>query len=101
MPQLNLETVKSHLVIDADVVDDDDLLLDNIAAAEMHIQNATRRDLNAEFPDGWPAPLTQAAKMLVAHFYTNREASVVGIKLDELPLGVSALIAPYRSFSAE
>lgn len=39
--------------------------------------------------------LDQACLMLVAHWYANREA-VAGGALSEIPLGVQALIGPYR-----
>lgn len=41
-----------------------------------------------------PEPVRIAIKMLIAHWYANREA--VGGSVQELPLGVSALIAPFR-----
>ena len=43
------------------------------------------------------APLTHAIKMLSAHFYENRRAVVVGTgSAIEIPLGVKAIINPYR-----
>lgn len=41
-----------------------------------------------------PAALKAAALLIVGHLYANREA--VGEALTELPLGVAALITPYR-----
>lgn len=41
-----------------------------------------------------PAALKAAILLLVGHWYANREA--VGEAMAELPLGVAALIAPYR-----
>lgn len=43
---------------------------------------------------GCPAPVRTAILMLVAHWYGSREA--VGPASSELPLGVAALIAPWR-----
>ena len=42
-----------------------------------------------------PEPLRVALLMLIGHFYQNREAVSAG-GMAELPLAVSALIAPYR-----
>lgn len=42
-------------------------------------------------PDG----IKTAAKMMVAHWYENREATV-NAEMRELPMGVSQLLAPYR-----
>ena len=42
-------------------------------------------------------PLTHAIKMLAAHYYENRRAVVVGtLSAVEIPLGVKAIINPYR-----
>lgn len=41
-----------------------------------------------------PAPLVHAIKLLAAHWYENREA--VGKVQSALPMGVAALISPYR-----
>ena len=42
-------------------------------------------------------PLTHAIKMLSAHYYENRRAVVVGAtSAIEIPLGVKAIINPYR-----
>lgn len=41
-------------------------------------------------------PVVHAIKMLVAHYYENRRAAVVGTLTSEMPLGVSALLNPYR-----
>ena len=41
-------------------------------------------------------PILHAIKMLVAHYYENRRAVVVGTYTTEMPLGVAALLNPYR-----
>lgn len=41
-----------------------------------------------------PEAVKTAIKMLAAHWYANREA--VGVAMQEVPLGVTALLAPYR-----
>lgn len=43
-----------------------------------------------------PAPLRQAILLLATHWFENREPVSIGDKAGELPLSVSALIAPYR-----
>ena len=45
-----------------------------------------------------PEPIRQALLLLVGHFYENREAVVVGQTPTDLPLGVDALLFPYRIF---
>lgn len=43
-----------------------------------------------------PSDLIEAIKLLVGHFYANREGVVLGVSAVSLPLGIEALIAPYR-----
>ncbi len=43
-----------------------------------------------------PTPIRQAMLLMVGHLYENREASTVGPAITELPMGVEALLAPYR-----
>ena len=45
-----------------------------------------------------PDPIQEAIKQLAAHFYENREATLVGVSAQELPLGVADLINPYRAW---
>lgn len=47
--------------------------------------------------DECPQSLLQAALMMVAHYYTNREAVTVGVEAAELPLGFCQLCRPFRS----
>ena len=54
---------------------------------------------DAGFASGWaalPHDLTQAVLLLAAHFHENRHA--VGADQSALPLGVEALLAPFRPF---
>lgn len=48
-------------------------------------------------PQTVPQPLLQAMRLLVGHFYENREASVIGTSAVALPFAVDALLAPYRT----
>jgi hypothetical protein len=40
---------------------------------------------------------TQAVLLLTEHYYNNRGASSVGVTVQEIPLGVDALLAPQRA----
>lgn len=46
-----------------------------------------------------PQPVKQAMLLLAGNWYENRENSIVGPSVAELPFGVKALLAPYRIFS--
>ena len=43
-----------------------------------------------------PAPIMHAIKLLVGHWYQNREAVSVGVAVAELPRAVKALLDPFR-----
>ena len=47
-----------------------------------------------------PGPVVAAMKLLVGHWYENRENSLVGVSVNELPMGVTALLANYRFWVA-
>lgn len=46
--------------------------------------------------DAPATPVVHAIKMLVAHYYENRRAVITGTTSIEIPLGVAALLNPYR-----
>lgn len=45
-----------------------------------------------------PEPIRAAILLIVGHLYENREAVIVGQAPSELPMGVEALLYPYRVF---
>lgn len=44
-----------------------------------------------------PEPIKHACKMLVSHYYENRESLALGTIITRIPETVDALLAPYRS----
>lgn len=46
--------------------------------------------------DDVPSAIKQAAKMLIAHWFENREASISGTIISEVPLGPRTLLTPFR-----
>ena len=46
-----------------------------------------------------PDAILQAMKLMLAHWYENREAVVTGVAAQDVPLTVKALLAPYRYVS--
>ena len=46
-----------------------------------------------------PEPLREAILLLSAHWYENREATLVGLSAQSLPYGVDAVINQYRVWS--
>jgi uncharacterized phiE125 gp8 family phage protein len=49
---------------------------------------------------GWPEDVKQAVRLLVAHWYANREAVVVGDSVSPLPMAVDALLGTHRRMFA-
>lgn len=100
---LDLALVKQHLRVDGDV--EDLLIQDYIDAAISTFTTWTNRTLVAP-GDPLPDPVgnamlmtksvEQGARLLVGHWYANREAVVAGVSAVELPLGTQALWKPYR-----
>lgn len=74
--------------------DDDALIQGKIDAAESWIG----KFVTPPWPPTDPAPgaLLEAIKLLAAHLYENREASLVGVTSQDLPFGLLDLITPYR-----
>ncbi len=99
MSQLAPAAIKPHLAIAAGDTGDDQLIQDYIDAAEAWVIKHLRRDLDAEFSGGWPAPILQAVRLLVAHWYTHRETVAVGAMV-EIPFGTAQMLAPYRDLGA-
>jgi len=46
--------------------------------------------------DDVPKPLRQAILLLISHLYSNREALLIGVNAQELPMGVQYLLNPHR-----
>lgn len=93
MPVIPLADIKAHLNITTNL--DDTLIADKLAAAEAWVDAYTGGALT----ESSPAPLKEAARMLAAHLYENREASLVGVTADALPFGLMDMLTPYRAWA--
>ena len=99
--------MKDHLNITADLgTDDDALILRMVAAAQGYIERLLGFAIETTYPPaGTPAVLTvppalvQCVCMLAAHWYENREATLVGVTAQELPFGVWEIVREYREYS--
>lgn len=94
--QVSLDDLKQHLNLDGDA--DDALLTSKIAAAEAYVDAFLDVKLDEYEADSLPvpAPIIAAIMMVAAHLYENREATLVGVNGQILPLGVHELLSPYR-----
>lgn len=91
MAILTLEDAKLALRIDH--AHEDVLIQGYIDAADAWVSRVTGKSF-----DPAPADVKQAARMLVAHWYDNREAASEKA-MQAVPFGVRALIANHRSFA--
>lgn len=92
---VTLGDMKAHLSLTADFGDADDMLITNkIAAATAHVELATGVIFD-EINDV-PEDLREAVRLLAAHLYENREATIFGVSVAPIPLGFDDLIRPHR-----
>lgn len=98
MSVITVEDAKAHMNVTTDA--DDDLIAGKIGAAEAWIGKFVGFALDdAEaFPDGTPEPIREATRQLVAYWYEQREAVLIGITADEVPFGVVDLLNPFREW---
>ncbi len=89
MPIVTTADMKAHLGITLET--DDDLVDGKIEAAQASIEQLLGYEIETEFATV-PGDLKEAVRQLAAHFYENREASVVGISVSLLPLGVRDIV---------
>jgi len=90
---IRLPHAKQHIRVDHN---DDDPYIGKCIAAASEWLVAIGVDKNI---DPVPAPIKHAALLMVGHFYENREAVPDFRAATVLPLGVEALVAPYRAHS--
>lgn len=105
---LTVDQVKHHCNIEQDFTEDNDWITARIKAAVRYVENYTRRTLYDSADD--PLYLTDldallygedietAMLMLIAHWYSNREAVVTGVSVATLDFAVEAFLQPYRIY---
>ncbi|MBI6948790.1 head-tail connector protein [Pseudomonas koreensis] len=92
---LDMTTVKMHLRVDGD--EEDALIGGYLEAAKAHVEQHCDRKLVEAAPVepdemGLTRDVEQAILLLVGHWYSNREAVVVGGAPSALPLAVERLL---------
>lgn len=99
MSIVTLDQQKAHLGVTLD--SDDDLISSQIDAAQAHLEQLLGFVIAEQFasPLVVPADLVEAVKTLAAHWYENREATVVGVSAQEIPFGVWDIIKERRNYS--
>lgn len=89
---LTLTDAKAHLNVTTD--DDDALITSKLATATDWVALYTGADIT----DATPAPVNEAILQLTGHLYASREAVLIGVTAQELPMGFLALLEPYRAW---
>ena len=93
---LDLTTLKAHV---GQTLDSDDALLTRLLlAATRHVERLLGFTL-ASIEGGAPEDLELAVYLTAAHWYENREATLVGVSAMPLPMGVADIIAEYRNYT--
>lgn len=88
--------MKAHLNIIDNV--DDSLIDSKVSAAQTMLEQQLGYAIEDEFEEP-PDDLREAVCLLAAHFYENREATVIGVSASLLPLGVKDIIRERRNYS--
>lgn len=95
--------IKEQLNIDAADNSDDALLSRKISAAQDHVERLLGFKISERYggvdQEAIPSALVEAVSQLAAHWYENREASVIGMSAGALPFGVQDIIREYREYS--
>lgn len=94
---VDVETVKEQIGQTLDI--DDALIERKIAAAQDHIESLLGFKIEEEYPDDIPPALIECVCQLAAHWYENREASLVGVAITAIPFGVADIVREYRNWS--
>ena len=97
---IQLDMAKNHLNIENDWKDDDEFILQLIEVSEAAVRVHTNEDFEsiaAKNGGCVPAPLIQAALLMIGNLYQNRE--IVGSKVQQLPYNYQYLIDLYRNYN--
>jgi hypothetical protein len=101
---VDLSLMKDQLGITADMgTIDDSLIAHLIEAAQDHIERLLGFKIEALYggtdQEPVPASLKQAVLLTAAHWYENREATLVGVSAQEIPFGVWPIVNEHREWS--
>lgn len=105
---IEMSIIKAHCRIEPDFTDDDNLLGIYSGAASRYVQTWTRRTLYQLNTDpGYDTDenrllldddIRAAMLLLIGHWYSNREAVIIGQAPSSVPLAVEALLQPHKIY---
>lgn len=100
---ITLDQAKAHLNIDLAFTDDDTYITELIDTVEIIIENDINRTMEEVAtlydPVKSMKALIHAAKILLATYYANREAAIVGVRMEKTPLSYDHIINAYRNYT--
>ncbi|CUX15365.1 MULTISPECIES: head-tail connector protein [Agrobacterium] len=101
---VSLNELKQQLNLTPDLGTDDDALLERkIAAAQNQVERLLGFKIEERYgstgQEEIPPALVEAVSQTAAHWYENREATLVGVSAQELPFGVWPIVNEYREYS--
>lgn len=104
MAIVSLAQLKEQLNLSPDLGTGDDALLGRkIEAAQNHIERLLGFKIEETYggtdQEEIPPSLVEAVCQVAAHWYENREATLVGVTAQELPFGVWDIVREYREWS--
>lgn len=97
---IDLETIKKHLNIDTEFIEDDDYLMMLEGVAEISVEKHIDKKLT-QLDDGegnLPSPLKQAMLLFIGNMYLSRESVTFGNAV-EIPLSYNYLLDLYKDYS--
>ena len=101
---VTVEELKQSLNLSEDLGPSEDAFLARLlAASQAHVESRLGFKLASRYgasgQDPLPADLPVAVTMLASHFYENREASLVGVSAQVLPLGLDDILSAYKDWN--
>lgn len=101
MKWLTLELAKQHLIVDADVHDDDDYITQLCDVAEAAVEVDIDRPLVTltDAAGKLPAPIIQAMLLTVGNLYANREPVAIGVAANAIPHTYDYLKGLYKNYT--
>lgn len=97
---VSIEDIKRHLVLESEEAGDDAYLESMIVGARAACERRIRR-LVADLEDDELHMLKHAIRMIVAHWFANRETAVTGTIATQLPLSATWLLEPLVSYAID
>lgn len=103
MSLITLDQAKKHLNIDEALVEDDQYIQELIEMSDYLIESDVHDTIAniAEVHGSIPLILVHAAKIIVATMYANREATIVGASISNVPLSYKYLISKYKKYTVK